>query len=169
MCALSFNDAVCKMDTRKEELRVRILRGVALPDCRSGKNREGVRSVIQHRAGSSFFFIFPVPRFSFFYREHSLCPRPLPLRFPTQNVVSKRTVRLSFFLHSVDLRQVLFPRKSGERSSREKNALEISFAGQFIEDRKHAGLSMRTRNDSISRKGLSTHFKLCRHQFYKNL
>lgn len=84
MCALSLNDTVCKMDTRKEDIEFRIPKGVALPDCRSGKNREEVRSVTQHRADSSFFFIFhPLPVFLFPLRAFPLSSSTSTSRFPT--------------------------------------------------------------------------------------
>lgn len=135
MRALSFNGAVCKMDTRKEDLESGESRGVALPDCRSGKNREGVRSVIQHRADSSFFFIFPVSPSSFFRREHSLCPRPLPL-LVSRRRMSFRNERHGFLSFSTPQTCDKSSSRESRRTSREKNALEISFAGQFIEERK---------------------------------
>lgn len=78
-------------------------------------------------------------------------------------LVSGWRIPLSLFRRSA---MSPLPKKASECTSREKNALEISFAEQFIEGKK-ARLSIRRRNNSISWEDFSTCRKLYRHQFYK--
>jgi len=115
------------------------------------------------RSSSSFSVLSPFPPSSFFHREHSLCPRPLPL-LVFRRRTSFRNERHSFLSFStVDLRQVLFE-KIGERTSREKNALEISFAGQFIEERKQCRvIDENAQRFDFAERGLSTCCKLYVH------
>lgn len=168
VCALSLSGAVCKMDTRKEDLVLGSWGGVALPDCRPNrKNREAVRSVIQHRADLVLLLHFPSsPRSpsSFYRREHFLCPRPLPL-LVSRCRTSFRNERhgLSFFLHPVDLRQVLFsPEKAGERTE----SGEECFGNQFCRAIHRREKAMpgyrweRARRFDFAEKGLSSCCKL---------
>lgn len=98
------------------------------------KNRERVtRSVIQHQADSPFSIFslslsLPAPCFPL--RLMDILPLSSSTsRFPTRNVVLGRATALSL-LHRPAANPVR--EKADERTSREKNALEISFAGQFI-------------------------------------
>lgn len=153
MCALSFNDAVCKMDTRKGDLE---------SGSRGGLHYQIVGWVRIERESDLLYSIRPIrpsssfSPSSFFRREHSLCPRPLPL-LVFRRRMSFRNERHGFLsfstLWSCD--------KSSSRGSRRAyESGEECFGNQFCRaihrgEESNAGLSMRTRSDSISRRALS--------------
>lgn len=80
MCALSLNDTVCKMDTRKEDIEFRVPKGglhyQIVGRVRIERKSDLLHSIGPIRPSSSFSILSPS---SFFHCEHSLCPRPLPL------------------------------------------------------------------------------------------
>lgn len=161
MCALSFNDAVCKMDTSKGDLE---------SGSRGGLHYQIVGWVRIERESDLLYSIGPIrpsssfSPSSFFRREHSLCPRPLPL-LVFRRRMSFRNERHGFLSFST----LWTCDKSSSRESR--RAYEFGrrmlwksvLPGNSSRRESNAGLSMRTRSDSISRKGLSTRCKLYRH------
>lgn len=159
MCTLSLSDAVCKMDTKKEdlesgsrgELHYQIVGWVRIE-----RKSDLLYSIGPIRPSSSFSFLSLFPVFLFLSRAFPFVL--VHFHFSFSDVECRfETNGMVFFLYSADLRQVLFPRKSASVRVGRRMLWKSVLLGNSSKRESNAGLSMRMW------KGFLTYCKLYRY------